>query len=70
MWVTWDGDRSLDSVSDQSKQLFSRLETRLAGHGFCWSHVALVYLYLSDMANYPSVNAVYSSYFPSQPPAR
>ena len=70
MWLTWDGDRDLVSVPDQTRQLFSELEVQLSSHGFLWSHVALVYLYLSRMADYPTVNDVYSRYFPSQPPAR
>ena len=70
MWLSWDGDGELDTVSDQTRQLFSQLEVQLATHGFTWSHVALVYLYLSRMADYPSINAIYARYFPSQPPAR
>lgn len=70
MWLAWDGDRELVSIPDQTVQLFSELEVQLSRHGFRWSHVALVYLYLSRMADYPSVNGVYSRYFPSQPPAR
>ena len=70
MWLTWDGDRELVSVPDQTQQLFSEVGVQLTSHGFRWSHVVLVYLYLSRMADYPSVNAVYFRYFPSQPPAR
>ena len=70
MWVSWDGDRELVSVPDQTGRLFSELEVQLNSHGFRWSDVALVYLYLSRMADYPTVNAAYSRYFPSQPPAR
>lgn len=70
LWLSWDGDGGVASVSDQTRQLLSDVEVQLTSHGCSWSHVVLVYLYLSSMADYPTVNAVYSRYFPSQPPAR
>ena len=70
MWLSWDGDGELSSVSEQTRQLFSQLEAQLTAHGYTWSQVALVYLYLCDMSDYPTVNGIYSTYFPSQPPAR
>ena len=70
MWVSWEGDGKLPSVSEQTSHLFSELEAKLTAHGFMWSHVALVYLYLSSMSDYPAVNSIYSAHFHSQPPAR
>lgn len=70
MWLSWEGDGELHSVSEQTGHLFSELEAKLTAHHYSWSHVALVYLYLSSMADYPTVNAIYSTHFPSQPPAR
>lgn len=70
MWLSWDGDGELSSVSEQTNRLFSQLEVRLTTSGFTWSHVVLVYLYLSSMSDYSTVNSIYSNYFLSEPPAR
>ena len=42
----------------------------LTQHDHSWDEVSLVYLYLAEMADFPAVNAVYSSFFSSIPPAR
>ena len=42
----------------------------LTQHDHSWDEVSLVYLYLAEMADFPAVNAVYSSFFSSVPPAR
>ena len=70
LWLSWDGDRQLASISEQTCHLLSQIEAQLTFHGYSWSHVVLVYLYLYSMADYPTVNSIYSNYFPSQPPAR
>ncbi len=49
---------------------FLSLPGALDQSGCGWSNVVLAYLYLSNMADYSLVNAVYIQYFPSQPPAR
>ncbi len=38
--------------------------------GCGWSDVVLLYLYLSDMADYSHINAIYLQHFPTRPPAR
>lgn len=68
--MAWNGDPHLVSSLDQAVSLFEDISTALSGVGCHWKEVALVYLYLADMASYGEINGVYSQYFPVNPPAR
>lgn len=65
-----DGDPAHPSVVDQTRHLLEAVGSDLEGKGRNWQDVVLVYLYLSDMAQYAAINAVYAQYFTVKPPAR
>jgi 2-iminobutanoate/2-iminopropanoate deaminase len=53
-------------VEDQTRKVFENLVRVLAGLGLDLSHVAVARVSLSHFArDYPRMNAVYESYFPS-----
>lgn len=65
-----DGDPVHTSVVDQTQHLLEAIGSDLEGEGRGWQDVVLVYLYLSDMAHYAAINALYGRHFTVRPPAR
>lgn len=60
-----DGD-----VKAQTAQVMSNLSAILEAGGTSFDHVVKTTIYLVDLADFASVNAVYGSYFGASPPAR
>jgi 2-iminobutanoate/2-iminopropanoate deaminase len=58
------------SIDDETHQVMKNLKYVLAAAAFDFSHVVKTTIFLKDMNNFPKVNAVYGSYFASEPPAR
>jgi 2-iminobutanoate/2-iminopropanoate deaminase len=59
-----------DTVDAQARAAFSRLRALVQQGGLDWTDVALVTLYLSDIADMPRVEAIFAETFPKDPPAR
>jgi 2-iminobutanoate/2-iminopropanoate deaminase len=59
-----------DDVETATKQTFARLGELLQQAQMGWRDVALVTVYLSDIADMPKMNAVFAETFPKDPPAR
>ena len=59
-----------DDVDAQARQAFGRLGALLTAGGFGAQDVALVTVYLSDLADLPRMNAIFKETFPTDPPAR
>lgn len=57
-------------VEAQAKQAFARLGQALAQRKASLRDVALVTVYVSDIADMPKMNAVFAETFPTDPPAR
>ena len=57
-------------VAAETRAVMVRLRTLLRGVRFDLRDVAHVTVYLSDIADLPTVNAVYKEMFPNDPPAR
>jgi 2-iminobutanoate/2-iminopropanoate deaminase len=57
-------------VGSQARQAFARLGQSLQARGAGWPDVALVTVYLSDLADLPTMNAIFTETFPKDPPAR
>lgn len=70
MWLAFDGSRDISAASEQTSRLFDEMGACLLDGGHDWRDAALVYLYLSNMADYPVVNSVYKEFFYKDPPAR
>lgn len=58
------------SIEDETHQVMKNMKDVLAAAAFDFSHVVKTTIFLKDMNNFPKVNAVYGSYFTSEPPAR
>jgi len=52
------------------RQVMNNLGAVLAEAGLTFDHIVKTTIYLTDMNDFPTVNAVYGAYFPENPPAR
>ena len=59
-----------DGLEGQARQALDNLGAVLAAAGMGYENVAKTTVFLSDMANFAAVNAIYAEYFPAEPPAR
>ncbi|HEY6175911.1 MAG TPA: Rid family detoxifying hydrolase [Kofleriaceae bacterium] len=57
-------------VSAQTRQVLENLGAVLAAAGASFAHVVKTTIFLADMADFATVNAIYGERFPSDPPAR
>lgn len=57
-------------VEAQTRQVLTNLKNVLEAAGSSLSHVVKTTVFLTDMANFAAMNAVYAEYFPENPPAR
>ncbi len=78
-WLFLSGQIPLDPLSgqlveggieDQTRQVLANLEAVLAAGGVDFSAVVKATIYLTDLADFVAVNAIYGKAFPSAPPAR
>ncbi len=60
----------LDDISAQTRQALENVKAVLAAAGCSLQQVCKVTIFLTDMADFPKVNDVYSSYFSEPFPAR
>lgn len=58
------------SIEDQTRQVFSNIRAVLDAAGLDFSHVVKTTVFLTDLGQFSTVNAIYAEYFPSNPPAR
>ena len=57
-------------VSAQTRQVLENLGSVLAAAGASFANVVKTTIFLADMADFATVNAIYGERFPSDPPAR
>ena len=57
-------------IETQTKLVLDNLQAVLKADGMDMSHVVSTTVFLKDMNNFAKMNAVYASYFKSNPPAR
>ncbi len=57
-------------ITEQSEQVMKNLEAILTEAGCTFDNVVKSTCYLSDIANFTPMNAVYGKYFKQDPPAR
>lgn len=57
-------------IEVQTKRVMENLRAVLTEGGASFSDVVKATVYLTDLADFTKVNAVYAAYFPSDPPAR
>lgn len=59
-----------DDVSEQAHQVFTNVHDLLEAAGATFDHVVNVTLYLTDMNDFATVNAIYEQYMTQPYPAR
>lgn len=64
------GKVSGDTIEEQTRQVLDNLRTLLDDLGLDLGCVLKTTVFLSDMEHFKAFNAIYSEYFPSDPPAR
>jgi 2-iminobutanoate/2-iminopropanoate deaminase len=57
-------------ISEQTRQVMKNLGSVLKSFGFDYSDLVKCTVYMTDMANYKTINEVYGSYFEGNFPAR
>jgi 2-iminobutanoate/2-iminopropanoate deaminase len=58
------------NATAQTARVMENLGAILAAAGLGFAHVVRTTIYLTNLEDFPSVNEVYGSYFPVDPPAR
>lgn len=64
------GERSPDDIGDQTRQVMKNIGALLGDQGLTYADIAKTTIFLADIADYPTVNEIYGSYFETEPPAR
>jgi 2-iminobutanoate/2-iminopropanoate deaminase len=59
-----------EDVSAQTEQVMKNIGGLLESQGLSYEHIVKTTVFLMDMADFASMNAVYARYFPTHPPAR
>lgn len=57
-------------IEAQTRQVFANLEAVLTAAGSCFADVVKVNVYLTDLADFPTVNTIYATVFSEPHPAR
>ena len=57
-------------IESQTRQALQNLEAVVKAGGSCLEHVVKTTVFLQDMGEFSRMNAVYSEFFSSSPPAR
>lgn len=64
------GEFVSDNVAEQAEQVLENLSAVLAAAGCSFENVVKTTIFLADMADFTTVNEVYSRYFSDNKPAR
>jgi reactive intermediate/imine deaminase len=57
-------------ITGQTRQALDNIKAVLAAAGSSLEHVAKCTVFLTNIADFAAMNAVYTTYFPKDPPAR
>ena len=64
------GELDMENIEHETGRVMQNLQAVLEAVEMNFSHVIKTTIYLSDMAYYTQVNAVYAEFFGDHPPAR
>lgn len=64
------GEPSRGSIEEQTRLVFSNIKAILEAAGASLDRVVKTTVYLDDIRNFAAMNAVYATFFPTDPPAR
>jgi 2-iminobutanoate/2-iminopropanoate deaminase len=57
-------------IESQTRQALQNLDAILEAAGSCLQHAVKATVFMADMGEFPSMNAVYAQFFSEAPPAR
>jgi len=57
-------------VEEQTRQVLTNLKSVLEAAGSSLGRVVKTTVFLTDMANFAAMNAIYAEFYPDEPPAR
>jgi 2-iminobutanoate/2-iminopropanoate deaminase len=58
------------TIEEETKLVLDNLKAVVEAAGFTMAHIVTTSVFLKDLNEFPRMNAVYATYFPSNPPAR
>lgn len=64
------GKMAGDTIEEQAHQILANLESVLEAAGMTFANVVKTTVFLTDLADFATVNGIYGTKFPSNPPAR
>jgi 2-iminobutanoate/2-iminopropanoate deaminase len=64
------GEPSRGTIEEQTRLVFSNITAILEAGGASLDRVVKTTVYLDDIQNFAAMNAVYATFFPTNPPAR
>ena len=59
-----------DDMAEQTRVTLDKMAALLAAAGSSMGDVVKTTVFITDLSNFPAMNAVYTTYFPHEPPAR
>lgn len=59
-----------DTIEVQAEQVLKNLEAVLTANGMTFANVVKTTVFLTDLADFTTVNGIYATRFPENPPAR
>lgn len=59
-----------DTIETQTEQVLKNLEAVLDANGMTFANVIKTTVFLTDLADFSTVNAIYATRFPIDPPSR
>ncbi|MBS3769127.1 MAG: RidA family protein [Bacteroidales bacterium] len=59
-----------ETIEEQTEQVMKNIGAILSDSGYDYSNVVKSTIYLDDINNFQTVNEIYGSYYPHDPPAR
>lgn len=57
-------------IAEQTRVALDKMAALLTAGGSSMADVVKTTVFITDIANFPAMNAVYATYFPHEPPAR
>jgi len=59
-----------ENIEAQAEQALNNLEAVLAANSMTFANVVKTTIFLTDLGDFATVNGIYATHFPSDPPAR
>ena len=59
-----------DDIAEQTRVTLDKMAALLEAAGSSMADVVKTTVFITDLSNFPAMNAVYTTYFPHEPPAR